>query len=276
MHARRDRAEQSLTPAMAPGEVAALSSAVLSPRPSPASERGRLTVLLHAAPMRTRSAVLQPADIQRLTGALAALLERVRAGSVKLVVFNVDQQKEVLRRDPFDAGDIDSVTKSLNGLQTGTVDYKALRDPKGGAALLAGILSTELRDSNERDAVVVLGPEARTHARLPEGAARRSDEGMASLLYLHFMPRSLALPPGDPWDGRAGSAGGRGGRGSGGVVGTAGGARRGNAGGPWIGGFDAPMPQDTIQRIVARLKGAVVTVRTPQDFARAVASINHR
>jgi uncharacterized membrane protein YgcG len=279
MHARRDRAEQSLTPAMPPGTVAALSSAAAVQASTQNADAGRLTVLLHAAPLRMRSSVLQPSDIQRLTGSLAAVLERVPASSVRLVVFNVDQQKELLRRDQFAAGDIDSVTKALNELQVGTVDYKVLRDPRGGAAMLAGILSAELREAKDGDAVVLLGPEARTLARLPADAIERPGDNTARVFYLQFLPRPFGSAPQDPPLAGGRGTGGRGagaGGGGGGGAGRGGPGRGGAGGSPGRGGVGAPLPPDTIQRIVKRLKGAVLAVRTPQDFARAVARVNRR
>jgi hypothetical protein len=283
MHARRDRAEQSLTPAMAAGAVATLSSAVSATAPDRNADAGHLTVLLHAAPLRMRGAVLQPSDIQRITGSLMALLERLPARSVRLVVFNLDQQKELLRLDDFAASAIDSVTKVLNNLQVATVDYKVLGNPRGGPAMLSGILTEELRDARSGDAVVVLGPDAHTRAQRPAAGVERPADSAGRLVYLLCLPR----PGPRPLDSAADGGRGRGGRGGGGggprlSDGAAAGAggrggvpgRGGPNGPPGMGGSGPPPPPDTIQTIVKRLKGAVLTVRTPQDFVRAVARLN--
>jgi hypothetical protein len=285
MRARRDRAEQSLTPVMPPGSVMALSSAAVNRTSQRDPDAGGLIVLLNAAPMRMRSNILQSGDIQRLTGSLAALLERVQASRVRLVLFNLDQQKEVLRRDNFEPGDIDSVTQALNELQVGTVDYKVLSDRLGGVRMLAGILRSELRDARSGDSIVVLGPEARSQVRLPEGFLDPLDANSARVVYLHFMGRGFAPPaPGDDLGGRGGRGGrGAGGGGGGGAVGGGGGTGP-RAGAPRTtageelgrGAVGAPLPPNTIERIVKRLKGSVVAIRTPQDFARAVSRLNRR
>jgi hypothetical protein len=285
MRAHRDGAEQKFTPAMAPGAVATLSSTTPSARaPDASTDAGRLTVLLHAAALRGRSSILQESDIQRLTGTLAALLERVKARKVRLIVFNLDQQKELLRREDFTTADIDRVTRALDDLQVATVDYKVLRDPKGGVNMLAGMLDAELRGTSAGDAVVVLGPEARTRARLAPPPDRPEDAA-ARVFYLQFLSRPGAPPPGSSVEdlggrgGRGGSgrgAGGGGGAvagGGGGSAGRGGGGRGGPGGGPGR-GLGPPVPPDTIQRIVKQFKGTVIAVRSPQDFARAVARMN--
>src|SRR5205814_690922 len=61
----------------------------------------RLTVLLHAAPLSLRRTTLRAGDTLVLVGMLAALLERLPTRSVRLVVFNLDQQKEFFRQDHF-------------------------------------------------------------------------------------------------------------------------------------------------------------------------------
>jgi len=260
MRARRNRAEESLTPVMAPGEVAALSSVVRAQAPRGTADAGRLTIFLHAAPLRSRNTILQPGDIQQLTGSLAALLERVPASSVRLVVFNLDQEKQVLRRDGFTLSEIDTVTKTLSDLQVGTVDYQVLSDPRRGAVMLSDMLSDELRYAGSADAVVLLGPEARTRVQVRLDAVDRAGGNTARFLYLQFLPRFSPSTPGAGIPPRSG----RGGPGRGGPPPI----------GEGRGGLGPPLPPDTIQRIVKQLKGSVLTIRSPQDFARAVVRLN--
>src|SRR5207244_4108193 len=147
------------------------------------------------------------------------LLERVKARKVRLIAFNLDQQRELLRREEFTTADIDSVTRALDELQVATVDYKVLRDPKGGVNMLAGLLDAELRGTSSGDAVVVLGPEARTRARLAP-PPERPEDAAARVFYLQFLSRPGAPPPGSSLEDLAG----RGGRGGGGGRGAGGGA----------------------------------------------------
>ena len=94
--------------------------------------------------MRSRRRALQASDIVVLASSLSALLERVPARSVRVVVFNLDQQRELLRRDPFADGDVDHVIEALSEVQLATVNYEVLRNAGGGVALLAGLVLVAL------------------------------------------------------------------------------------------------------------------------------------
>ena len=93
--------ERKVKVAMPPDTVADYSL-----RGSPGSKRNtddvrpvRLTVLLHAAPLSSRRTTMRASDKMMLLGTLSSLLERVPTRSLRLVVFNLDQQKEIFRQD---------------------------------------------------------------------------------------------------------------------------------------------------------------------------------
>src|SRR5258706_2979134 len=96
---------------MPPGTVAGLSQRGLPMRGSPTVEHEadpgpprRLTVLVDAAPFtyrRASRAGLSGGDRNLLMGMLAALLERLPSANVKLGLFNLEQQRELLRHEGF-------------------------------------------------------------------------------------------------------------------------------------------------------------------------------
>ena len=53
------------------------------------------------------------------------------ARSVRLVVFNLDQQKTLLRQDALAPGALGRVAQALNGTELGLVDYHVLQNPHG-------------------------------------------------------------------------------------------------------------------------------------------------
>ena len=63
-----------------------------------------------------------------MLGSLSALLERMRTTSVRLVVFNLDEQTEVFRRDGFVLDNLDEVSDAMTHLQPGVVDYHVLQN----------------------------------------------------------------------------------------------------------------------------------------------------
>jgi len=188
--ARLGRRERQLNLAMPRDTVADFT---LRGRPSgrPGSDDAapiRLTVLLHAAPlfpMRTR---LRASDRVLLLGLLSSLLERVPARSVRLVVFNLDQQKTLLRQDAFAPGALGRVAQALNGTELGLVDYHVLQNPRGHVDLLAGLVNLELRAEPPSDVVVFLGPETRYVDKLPATALEDPIGTAPQFFNLQFRP----------------------------------------------------------------------------------------
>ena len=130
----------------------------------------RLTVLLNAAPLFPLRTRLRASDRVILLGLLSSLLERVPARSVRLVVFNLDQQKTLLRQDAFAPDALGRVAQALNSTELGLVDYHVLQNPHGHVDLLAGLMNLELRAEAPSDVVVFLGPETRYVDKLPPAA----------------------------------------------------------------------------------------------------------
>ena len=155
----------------------------------------RLTVLLHAAPILPRRMTLGPHDRGLLLGALSALLERVPVRSVRLVVFNLDQHKEIYRRDAFTPRSFRDVVQAMEGLQLFTVNYGVLREPRGHLDLLTELVNDELKSREPADAVVFIGPIARYTDSPPGDDLRVPPEGSPTrFFYLQCRPFSGMMP----------------------------------------------------------------------------------
>jgi hypothetical protein len=157
----------------------------------------RLTVLLDAAPIAPARTRLRASDRVILLGLLSSLLERVPARSVRLVVFNLDQQKTLLRQDAFAPGALGQVAQALDSTELGLVDYHVLQNPRGHVDLLAGLINLELRAEAPSDVVVFLGPETRYVDKLPP-AALEDPTGAApqffNLQFRAYTRRGPSLP----------------------------------------------------------------------------------
>jgi hypothetical protein len=156
----------------------------------------RLTVLLHAAPLFPLRTRLRASDRVMLLGLLSSLLERVPARSVRLVVFNLDQQKTLLRQDAFTPAALDRVAQVLNGAELGLVDYHVLQNPHGHVDFLASLMNQELRAEEPSDVVVILGPETRYADKLPPAALEDPTGAAPQFFNLRFGPylRGGSLP----------------------------------------------------------------------------------
>jgi hypothetical protein len=105
-------------------------------------------------PRRTR---LGSYDRVLLLSSLAAAIERLRLRSVRLVVFSLDQQREVYRNESFEPRDFGAVSQALARLELGIVDYEVLKNRRGHIDLLTELM-TESAATGKSDAVLFLGP----------------------------------------------------------------------------------------------------------------------
>src|ERR1022692_3268551 len=296
LDAELGRGDRLVKLVMPPNTVAELSL-----RASPAADRHpdsvrpmRLAILLDAAPLSgggNRSS-LSSSDQVFLLGALSALLERVPATSVRLVAFNLEQQKEIFRRDGFTLDSLDEVAGSLDQLQLAKVDYQALQFPTGHLDLLARLINQELRAEPPSDAVIFLGPRERFHEKL---AADALDKSRGEVPRFFFLPYQAPLDLPDPQAPRTlrdpmSGPGGRGGVRGGGtpsllsapdmMSGPPPGDRGDDTSGGWgAGSLRTTLPDsqerlpDTVSLAVARLKGKTIPLQSPDQFAKAIEQI---
>lgn len=172
IHAELKRKERKFTVALAPYTVTPFSL-LASNRPGGTRDDRptfSATILLHAAPLSPWRTNLRGSDRMLLIGSLAALLEHIPTTSVRLVVFNLEQQKELYRSDNFTPQLIDQVQQSINDLQLNAVNIQTLQNSRGHIDLLAELLGREIRAEKPSDAVIFLGPPGRFLDKVPRSA----------------------------------------------------------------------------------------------------------
>ncbi|HTX38885.1 MAG TPA: hypothetical protein VME43_27865 [Bryobacteraceae bacterium] len=197
LEAERSHANRNVKMAMAPGSVAEFSlRGAGAARAADDAAAIRLTVLMNAAPISWRRMRLRATDQIMLLGGLSALLERVPTKSVRLVVFNLDQQQELYRSEHFAIEDLDQVGRVLNQTELGRVDFHVLQRPKGHLDFLAGLMNREVREAEPSDVVLVLGPRPRYTDKIPAQELERAG-GAPRFLYLQYQP-FLHAPPEAP------------------------------------------------------------------------------
>jgi hypothetical protein len=148
----------------------------------------RLTVLLHAAPVSTRRTTLRVTDSLMLLGLLSSLLERLPTRSVRLVVFNLDQQKELFRRESFSPKALDQVAQSIENVQLGVVDYRILQNKRGHIDMVTDMVNAEMQAKQPSDVVLFLGPATRYWDSVPRDALERSDGAGPQFFYFQYRP----------------------------------------------------------------------------------------
>jgi hypothetical protein len=275
--------DRHVTMAIAPGAIEEVSLAGMRPVRAPGdAPLARLTVLLHAAPERPRLSKVQARDAVTLLGALASLLDLAPAESVRLVVFNLDQQKEIYRQEHFTPDQLEAVRQAIFDLQLGVVDYRTLLNPTGHLDLLANLVNGELNAADRSDAVVFLGPHARSNDNRTTGIGIPGP-GAPKFFYVEYQrPEFIAaqtarrtarmgesdatigdLPDASLSTGRRGMGGG-----------TLDIPSRTTATTGGYGPYSAQTARDTIDYLVTALKGKTLVVNTPDDFAKAMRQIS--
>lgn len=196
---KRKRAERDIKLAMAPASVSDLSGRGATSNHLDVDDAPplRLTVLLHAAPVVPFRTRISGRDRVMLLGTLAALLQRIPASNVRLIVFNLDQQRELLREDHFTLASLGAVSQSVDQMQLGLVDYRVLQNRTGHLDLLADLVNSELTSAEPSEVVVFLGPEARYTQRMPADHLEEPPGSAPRFYYLQYRPlwqRTATIP----------------------------------------------------------------------------------
>jgi hypothetical protein len=127
----------------------------------------RITLFINVAPLFPGHSSLQGFDRAILLRTLTSLLRQIKPKSVRLVAFNLDQQKEIFRSDDFDADEFFRLAEALENLQLVTVDYRVLQNKSGSTQLVQKLFLDEFRSPTQSNAVILLGPVS-TDANKPQ------------------------------------------------------------------------------------------------------------
>jgi hypothetical protein len=148
----------------------------------------RVSILLHAAPLGRRRVALTPYDKLSLLGTLTSLLERLPAASLRLSVFNLDQQAEYFTADPFGPAEFEELAGRLNQVQLGTVDASVVGNRRGHLDLLARLIQNELDGPRRADAVIFVGPAVRRWDKLPKSELHDLKGSNTRFYYFQLRP----------------------------------------------------------------------------------------
>ena len=235
--------ERNLKPAIPPATVNEFSLTAHRPQRELADPPLRLTVLLHAAPIVPSRSTLRLDDLFMLVGMLDSMLEQLPVESVRLVAFNLDQQKELFRQDDFTGKELDDLLQAIGGLQLGTVDYNILRNRRGDMDLLESLVADEFKDPSPGHVVVFLGARARPGENRPRTLMDAAPASAARFYYLQYSPLVFS------WGGMNGTV-----------------LRMNQRG---------AMP-DAINLMVSRLQGKTFSIWSAGELVKAITEIAHR
>jgi hypothetical protein len=151
-----------------------------------ANGRLNLTILLNAAPMDPYATKLRAWDRALLLDSLASLLKQVGFKSVRVVAFNLDQQREVFRDSSFDQTSWSKLSTALRDLELGSVSYHVLTRQQGWSDLIQQLIREQINTAEPSDAVIFLGPTSRILSRIPREYLPREKGLRPRLFYLDY------------------------------------------------------------------------------------------
>jgi hypothetical protein len=155
-----------------------------------ASDRNleRLTVLVDAAPIHANSTRLRAWDRAFLLQALSSVLTLLPSNSVRVIAFNLDQQREVFRTDDFNPGETHSFSDALDELKLGEVPYQVLQQSQGACNMLLDLLRREIKAERPSGAIILLGPTNRLTGKIPPELVSEHGPGAPPIFYLKYSP----------------------------------------------------------------------------------------
>lgn len=131
----------------------------------------RMTILLDAAPINPSSPVLHAWDRAFLLQTLSSLLTQIPCQAVRLIAFDLQQQRVLFESHPFGASSFDELANVLRSVERATVSYQALR-PGTVRSFLLRLAQEQISATSPPDAVIFLGPATQSDERslkpLPE------------------------------------------------------------------------------------------------------------
>jgi hypothetical protein len=123
---------------------------------NPQQRLHRITVFVVSDPSYSEKGLMSPSRSKMLTGPLSALLHSLPSDLARVVVCNMDSEKESFRSDRFQSADVVGAVKAIEATGAGTVDVATLRNPQLRLDFLARLINRELRESDPSDVVVFL------------------------------------------------------------------------------------------------------------------------
>lgn len=168
VRAARSHGDEVIPVSMKPNTAAPVAIPRWEEKQAAAGKRLRVTVLLDAAPIDPASLKLRAWDRAFLLDSLSSLLRQLPCETVRVVAFNLDQQREVFRQDRFDGLAFPKLSQALQDVELGTVSYHVLEHEQGWSELLANLVNAEVTSKEPPDAVIFLGPATRITRKVPE------------------------------------------------------------------------------------------------------------
>lgn len=152
-------------------------------------------VLVHFAPLNTKSAALQPVDMAALASILRTISQDERVGRVSVVVFNVREQRILHRQDAVTQINYPAIGEAVNTLNQGTIRYSLLAEKNSDTVFLTNFITSEVAKESDVDGMIFVGPKVMLEANPPKELL----SGVGTLNFPMFYVNYNLNPRDTPW-----------------------------------------------------------------------------
>lgn len=192
INAKLSNKEDDVPPGMPAGAVDEIAlRRWMGSSKGPGQEGYKVTILMNVSPMSPRSVRLGGYDRVLLLSSLTSVMERLPLRAVRLVLFNLDQQREIYRDENFQPARFGRVAQALANLELGTVDYQTLKNRTGHIDLLTDLIE-EARageGTDRSDAILFLGPKPWRFDKAPRSSMPERTAADPPFFYVQFRPQ---------------------------------------------------------------------------------------
>jgi hypothetical protein len=182
--------DQQVRLALAPGTVEAAEIETFAQEPSvgsPAAEAGsHLKIVIHLAPMRPGSSVLQPVDISALVSTLRTISREPSIRHFSVVAYNLQEMRVVYRQNYADHIDFPALGHALRSLSPGTVHVNALGSGHADTEFLTELIRQEMQEETKPDAFLFLGSRVMLEKNIPRNALATLGEPRYPVFYINY------------------------------------------------------------------------------------------
>jgi hypothetical protein len=248
LNAALGRRERRVKLEVGPGVVQPFGLLAWEPRhATETTRRSRMTVLFNAASLTGSRIHLNVFNQVLLLSSLSTVLAECGFDDIRLVAFNLDQQRELFRQDHLDATGFRKLLQTVLSLNLSVVPITALKPEAERFDMLESLMRTELSSQEPADAILFLGPYQRDEFRWRSLPCESGSSGPPLFYFQHRVNWAYQT-----W--RTGS-------------------------GPV---YESPVPvrpleiPDTLERLVHACSGEVLRVHDPGELAAAILKFKDR
>ncbi|MDE3180721.1 MAG: hypothetical protein KGM47_13820, partial [Acidobacteriota bacterium] len=147
---------------------------------------------LDAEPTSGVPTELRPWDRVLLLQLLSSVLRDTRWSSVRLIAFNLAQERQIFTDDAFNESGFVPLSRALTNLDLTTIPYQAI-EPGAMEHFLVRLTDGSSKGAvKPLDAVVIIGPVARLNPVNPQVLPRPAGDQKAPLFYFQYFSHGLS------------------------------------------------------------------------------------